>query len=258
MHKEHCLLYESGEMDPASRAEFEGHLSSCEGCRDWLKAIRKAHAWAEAVKVPPPAQAVSEAMRRGPQEPPAGGGGIMKGLMSFLLVSGLVSGGIYMVQRATEPAEAPEEQGAFAPAPVHAPEIPLHAIPPKRDAQLAGSVPAGSFSLAKDSTVAEKDSNSWTDARRAASATRAAFRRRYPPPQLDCRSPQSILEFKTHVYTHLNPSRKPGEDEAVLWSRCLCGEPVTRQALQAPRRSRIGCRRSRVARRFGPGRTRTA
>lgn len=46
MHKEDCLLYESGEMTPAKAAEFEQHLASCTECREWLVTVREAHRWA--------------------------------------------------------------------------------------------------------------------------------------------------------------------------------------------------------------------
>ncbi|MFA5138292.1 MAG: zf-HC2 domain-containing protein [Elusimicrobiota bacterium] len=64
MHKERCLLYESGELSAEDAAAFERHLDSCAGCREWLAVVRCGHAWAEARASEPPGGAVSSVASR--------------------------------------------------------------------------------------------------------------------------------------------------------------------------------------------------
>lgn len=55
MHKDDCLLYESGEMTADEAGRFEQHLASCAECRDWLAVARSAHRLAAAlIEKPPP------------------------------------------------------------------------------------------------------------------------------------------------------------------------------------------------------------
>ena len=54
MHKEDCLLFESGEMGKDEAIQFERHLASCPECRDWLATIRSAHCWAGVLSEEPP------------------------------------------------------------------------------------------------------------------------------------------------------------------------------------------------------------
>ena len=53
MDKEHCLLYEAGEMYPREAAQFERHLPGCPDCRAWLSVIRRAHGWADVLSLEP-------------------------------------------------------------------------------------------------------------------------------------------------------------------------------------------------------------
>lgn len=64
MHKEDCLLYESGEMGKDEAVQFELHLASCRECRDWLTTIASAHRWAGVLAENPPARLTMTALGR--------------------------------------------------------------------------------------------------------------------------------------------------------------------------------------------------
>lgn len=54
MHREQCLLYESGELPPSEASEFEKHLGGCFECRERLETARAAHRWADTASLEPP------------------------------------------------------------------------------------------------------------------------------------------------------------------------------------------------------------
>lgn len=54
MHREQCLLYESGELPLGEALEFERHLGVCLECRERLETARAAHRWAETASPEPP------------------------------------------------------------------------------------------------------------------------------------------------------------------------------------------------------------
>lgn len=64
MHKEDCLLFESGEMGKDEAIQFERHLASCHECRDWLTTIGSAHRWAGFLAEEPPPRLTMRALSR--------------------------------------------------------------------------------------------------------------------------------------------------------------------------------------------------
>jgi hypothetical protein len=62
MHKEDCLLFDSGEMGKDEAVQFERHLASCSECRDWLGAIGSARRWAGVLSEEPPSRLTMTAL----------------------------------------------------------------------------------------------------------------------------------------------------------------------------------------------------
>lgn len=54
MHREQCLLYESGEFSLGEASKFEKHLGGCLECRERLETARAAHRWADTAAPEPP------------------------------------------------------------------------------------------------------------------------------------------------------------------------------------------------------------
>lgn len=75
MHREQCLLYESGELAAGERAEFERHLEGCAECRERLETARAAHRWARGAAPEPPRRLTAAVLIAAGGAPAAGRAG---------------------------------------------------------------------------------------------------------------------------------------------------------------------------------------
>lgn len=194
MHRERCLVYESGEMGPREAAEFSAHLGNCPDCREWLDLIARGRAWAQAAAQDAPEALVQAALSRAAAEPPSGdggGGGGGPGWLKVILVTATLAGAGGALQWLSPPREVPSAQ-----------QGPRLEMPGPKDRTLPRPAQDSPLPLA---TPAESGPP-------------------MPARPLDCGSPQAILDFKAFV---IHGSQDfPGQgrpSHAERWSACLCG-----------------------------------